>query len=43
MAYLEIVEQTADRSLAVARAAAGARLAALRPAVGALITGEFSH
>jgi phosphomannomutase len=39
-AYLEIVEQTADRSLAAARAAAAARLAALRPAVGALITGN---
>jgi phosphomannomutase len=42
-AYLEIVERTAGRSLAAARAAAAARLTALRPAVGALITGEFSQ
>jgi phosphomannomutase len=41
-AYLEIVERTAGRSLAAARAAAAARLAALRPAVVALITAEFS-
>jgi phosphomannomutase len=41
-AYLEIVERTAGRSLAAARAAAAARLAALRPAVAALITAEFS-
>jgi phosphomannomutase len=37
-AYLEITEPTAGRSLAAARAAADARLAPLRSAVGALVS-----
>ncbi len=42
-AYLEVVESTADRSLTAARAAAAARGTALRPAVEALITGEWKR
>jgi phosphomannomutase len=38
-AYLEVVEPTAGRDLAAARAAAATRLTALSSAVGALITG----
>jgi phosphomannomutase len=39
-AYLEVVELTAGRSLAAARAAAAVRLTALRSAVETLISGE---
>jgi phosphomannomutase len=42
-AYLEVVEPTAGRSLAAARAAAAARLTGLRSAVEALLTGELSR
>jgi phosphomannomutase len=42
-AYLEVVELTAGRSLAAARASAAVRLTALRSAVESLISGEPSR